>query len=41
MLDKEKKLDIKEQKYPFDDIMDELESYDEGCKPQTLLDSGE
>tara|TARA_Y100000031_G_C8039123_1_gene300835 strand:+ start:228 stop:353 length:126 start_codon:yes stop_codon:yes gene_type:complete len=41
MLEQEIKSDKKEQKDPFDDIMGELESYDEGCKPQTLLDSGE
>jgi len=29
------------KKNPFDEIIEELESYDKGCDPLSLLDSGE
>ena len=37
----EEKIKSKKKKDPFSDIMEELESYDDGCKPQSLSDSGE
>ncbi len=31
----------KKKKDPFTDLIDDLDCYDEGCDPRTLMDSGE
>tara|TARA_Y100000310_G_scaffold128533_1_gene127732 strand:- start:372 stop:512 length:141 start_codon:yes stop_codon:yes gene_type:complete len=41
MIMSEEKIKLKEKKDPFSEIMEELESYDDGCTPQSLSDSGE
>jgi len=37
----EKKKTKKKKKNPLDEIMEELDNYDEGCEPKDLMSSGE
>jgi len=37
----EKKKTKKKKKNPLDEIMEDLEDYNEGCEPKDLMSSGE
>ena len=37
----DKKKTKKKKKNPLDEIMGELDNYDEGCEPKDLMSSGE